>query len=216
MARHVYRPPRGKFTGIFAVIGGLIATVAVFVAIPLSQKLSQFLDPSSAEAPEIVVEPPEEMDFETEEPPEEVEEEPEPEEMVEEATDLDLGIDLGDLTAGTGGGFVMDIPNFNMKGGDDAFGGDLDAPPQPTRKFPPTYPSSLLSKGIGGRVMVSCTVDPTGKVIATSIKSSSGHPDLDKAAINAVNRWKFKPGTRGGKKVKSIAVVPFNFEVKKS
>jgi len=197
------------------VIGGLVATVAVFVAIPLSQKLSQFLDKNQGEAPEIVVEPPEEQDFETEEPPEEVEEEPEPEEMVEESSDLDLGIDLGDLTAGTGGGFIMEIPNFGMKGGDDAFGGDLDAPPQPTRKFPPTYPSSLLSKGIGGRVLISCTIDANGSVIATSIKSSSGHPDLDKAAINAVNRWKFNPGTRGGKKVKSIAVVPFNFEVKK-
>ncbi|QTN31461.1 energy transducer TonB [Akkermansiaceae bacterium] len=215
MDRHVYRPPRGKFTGIFAVIGGFVATIAVFVAIPLSQKLSQFLDRDQGEPPEIVVEPPEEMDFETEEPPEEIEEEPEPDEMVEEANDLDLGIDLGDLTAGSGGGFVMDIPNFSMKGGDDAFGGDLDAPPQPVSKIPPTYPSSLLSQGKGGRVLVSCTIDAAGKVIATSIKQSSGHPDLDKAAINAVNRWKFKPGTRGGNKVKSVALVPFNFEVKK-
>lgn len=216
MARHVYRPPRGKFTGIFAVIGGLVATIAVFVAIPLSQKLSQMLDPKQAEPPEMTVEPPEEMDFEADEPPEEVEEEPEPEEMVEESSNLDLGIDLGDLTGGTGGGFVMEIPNFSMKGGEDSFGGDLDAPPQPTSKIPPTYPSSLLSKGVGGRVLISCTIDTAGKVTATTIKQSSGHPDLDKAAINAVNRWKFKPGTRGGKNVKSVAVVPFNFEVKKS
>jgi protein TonB len=216
MSRHVYRPPRGKYTGIFAVLGGLIATIAVFVAIPLSQKLSQMLDPKQAEPPEMTVEPPEEMDFETEEPPEEMEEEPEPEEMVEESSDLDMGIDLGDLTAGTGGGFVMEIPNFGMKGGEDAIGGDLDAPPQPTSKIQPTYPNSLLSQGKGGRVLVSCTIDATGKVVGTSIKSSSGHPDLDKAAINAVNRWKFKPGTKGGKPVKSVAVVPFNFEVKKS
>ncbi|MFD2256601.1 energy transducer TonB [Luteolibacter algae] len=215
MSRHVYRPPRGTFTGLFAVIGGLIATIAVFIAIPLSQKLSVMFDGNDAEPPEIVVEPPEEQDFETEEPPEEPEEEPEPEEMVEEASDLDLGIDLGDLSVGTGGGFVMEIPQFSMKGGDDAFGGDLDSPPQPTSKVPPTYPSSLLSKGVGGRVLISCTIDTDGKVIATTIKSSSGHPDLDKAAINAVNRWKFKAGTRGGKKVKSIAIVPFNFEVKK-
>lgn len=216
MSRHVYRPPRGKYTGIFAVIGGIIASIAVFIAIPLSQKLSEMLDPQKPEPPEMTVEPPEEMDFETDEPPEEVEEEPEPEEMVEESTDMDLGIDLGDLTTGAPGGFVMEIPDFGMKGGDDAFGGDLDAPPQPTSKMQPTYPSSLLSKGVGGRVLVSCSIDTSGKVVGTSIKSSSGHPDLDKAAINAVNRWKFKPGTKGGKAVKSVAVVPFNFEVKKS
>lgn len=216
MSRHVYTPPKGKFTSIFAVIGGLIATLAVFVAIPLSQKLSQMLDKKQPEPPEITVDPPDDMDFETEDPPEDIEEEPEPEDMVEESSDLDLGIDLGDLTTGTGGGFTMEIPNFGMKGGDDAFEGGLDAPPQPTSKIQPTYPSSLLSKGVGGRVLISCTVDATGKVIGTTIKSSSGHPDLDKAAINAVNRWKFKPGTKGGKPVKSIAVVPFNFEVKKS
>lgn len=216
MPRHVYRPPRGSYTGIFAVIGGLLATVAVFIAIPLSQKLSVMFDNNQAEPPEIVVEPPEEQDFETEEPPEEVEEEPEPEEMVEESTDLDLGIDLGDLTVGTGGGFTMEIPEFGLQGGDDPFGGDLDGPPQPTSKVPPTYPSSLLSKGVGGRVLVTVTIDATGKVVGTRIKQSSGQPELDKAAINAVNRWKFKPGTKGGKKVKSVAVVPFNFEVKKS
>lgn len=215
MARHVYRPPKGKFTSSFAVIGGLIATIAVFIAIPLSQRLSQMMSKASPAPPELTVEPPEELDFDTEEPPEEPEEEPEPEDMVQEASDLDLGIDLGDLTAGTGGGFVMEIPQFQLNGGDDPFGGGLDAPPQPTSKIPPTYPSSLLSKGIGGKVLVACTIDATGKVVATSIKESSGHPDLDKAAINAVNRWKFKPGTRGGKKVKSVAIVPFNFEVKK-
>ncbi len=214
MARHVYRPPRGKFTGIFAVLGGLVATVAVFVAIPLSQKLSQFLDRAQPEPPVTVVEPPTVDFIEDDIPPEPVDDDPPPDDVVEEPS-VDLGMDLGELTTGTGGGFVMEIPNFGMKGGDDAFGGDLDAPPQPTSKVPPTYPSSLLSKGVGGRVLVSCTIDASGKVTGTSIKSSSGHPDLDKAAINAVNRWKFKPGTRGGKKVKSIAVVPFNFEVKK-
>lgn len=216
MARHVYRPPRGKFTGVFAVIGGLIATIAVFIAIPLSQKLSQMLDKQAPEPPEMTVDPPEEMDFETDEPPEEVEEEPEPEEMVEESSESDFSLDLEGLSAGAGGDFVIEIPNFGTKDGDDVFGGDLDAPPQPTSKIQPAYPSSLLSKGIGGRVLISCTVDATGKVTGTTIKSSSGHPDLDKAAINAVNRWKFKPGTKSGKPVKSVAVVPFNFEVKKS
>jgi protein TonB len=136
--------------------------------------------------------------------------------MAQESSDLDLGLDLGDLTAGTGGGFIMEIPKFNMKGGDDAFGGDLDSPPTPVNKLQPIYPSSLLSKGIGGRVLITCTVDDTGRVAATSIKQSSGHPDLDKAALNAVNKWKFKPGTKAGRKIKATCVVPFNFEVKKN
>ena len=43
--RHVYTPPKGRMTGVFAIIGGMLATVFVFVAIPLSQKLNGMLAP---------------------------------------------------------------------------------------------------------------------------------------------------------------------------
>jgi protein TonB len=110
----------------------------------------------------------------------------------------------------------MEIPKFALKGGDEVLGGDLDAPPVPVNKLPPVYPSALLGKGIGGRVSVSCTVDASGRVVATSIKQSSGHPELDNAALGAVQKWKFKPATKGGRKIKATCVVPFNFEAKKN
>lgn len=217
MKRHVYKPPKGTYSAIFAVMGGLFATLAVFVAIPLSQKLNDMFQKSPAYAPEeMTVEPPD-TTIEEQAPPPEEEPEPEPEDMVEEASDLDLGLEVADLATGGGGGFLMEIPKFAMKGGDDSFGGgDLDAPPTPVNKLQPTYPSSLLSKGVGGRVIVNCEVDESGKVVSTRIKQSSGYGELDKAAINAVNKWKFKPGTKGGKKVKATCNVPFNFEVKKN
>ena len=65
-------------------------------------------------------------------------------------------------------------------------------------------------------MLVNCTVDATGSVTGTSIKQSSGQPDLDKAAINAVNKWKFKPASKAGRKIKASCIVPFNFEVKKN
>jgi protein TonB len=214
--RHVYKPPKGTFSAIFAVMGGLFATLAVFVAIPLSQKLNDMFQKSPAYAPDdMTVEPPDNL-IEEQAPPPEEEPEPEPEDMVEESSDLDLGLEVADLASGTGGGFLMEIPKFAMKGAEDAFGGDLDSPPTPVNKLPPTYPSSLLGKGIGGRVLVTCSVDASGRVTGTSIKQSSGHPELDKAAVNAVNKWKFKPATKGGRKVKATCVVPFNFEVKKN
>jgi protein TonB len=124
------------------------------------------------------------------------------------------------MALSTGGGFAIEIPRFGRGSGggdgEDLMSGELDSAPSPTSKTQPIYPATLLKNGVGGKVLVSCTIDATGKIVGTSIKSSSGHPDLDKAAINAVNRWKFKPGTKGGKKVKSVVLVPFNFEVKKS
>lgn len=214
--RHVYRPPRGKMSGVYAILGGVIATIVVFVAIPLSQKLADFTAKPYEEPEEISIAPPEAELADLDEPPPPPEEEPPPPEPLEEPTDMDMGLDLSDLPLGTGGGgFVMNIPKFAMKG-DDAFGGDLDGPPVPTSKFPPSYPSSLLSKGIGGKVLISCEIDAGGKIISSKVRQSSGHPELDKAALSAVSRWKFKPGTKGGRKVRSSCVVPFNFEVKKN
>ncbi len=217
MKRHIYKPPKGTFSAIFAIMGGIFATLAVFVAIPLSQKLNDMFQKSPTYAPDdVTVEPPD-TTIEEQAPPPEDEPEPEPEDMVEESSDLDLGLEVADLAVGGAGGFIMEIPKFAMKGGDDVFGGgDMDSPPTPVNKMPPVYPSSLLGKGIGGRVLVTCAVDDTGRVTGVSIKQSSNHPDLDKAAINAVNKWKFKPATRSGKKVKATCVVPFNFEVKKN
>jgi protein TonB len=217
MSRHVYLPPKGRLTGLFALIGGSIATICVFLAIPLSQKLTQSLGSASPEAPEIVVEPPEEANFELDTPPDEPEQEPEPEEMVEESSELDFGIDLGDLSAGPGGGFLMEIPKFGTKGAEDMFGGDdLDSPPTPVSKFSPNYPNSLLNKGIGGRVLISCTVGIGGEVLDLTVKQSSGRAELDQSAMSAIKKWKFKPAIKAGKKIKAVCIIPLNFEVKKN
>jgi periplasmic protein TonB len=78
----------------------------------------------------------------------------------------------------------------------------------------PTYPSALLRKKIGGKVVVSVTVDTSGAVTKTSLKNASGHAELDKAVLLAVQKWKFKPGTRDGKPVASTCLIPYTFEVK--
>jgi protein TonB len=202
-------------SGIFAILGGVLATVGVFVAIPLSQKLADLTSPIVEPPPEIVIDPPEDPFVEVEEPPEEPEDPP-PEEPIEEPTNLDLGMDLGDLSVGTGGAFVVEIPKFAMGGGDDAFAsGMMDSPPQPITQSPPVYPNRLLSQGIGGKVVVAVVVDDSGAVAGAKVRTSSGNRELDNAALKAVRKWKFQPAVRGGKKVKATALVPFNFEVKR-
>lgn len=217
MPRRVYHPPRGKYNRIFATLGGLLATAGVFIAIPLTQRLNDIFDTSAPPPPELVIEPPDEQSFDTDLPPDEPEPEPEPDDIVEEPGDLDFSLDLSGLTAGDGGGFVMEIPKFAMRGGDDPFdAAAMDSPPMPVTKVPPVYPNALLNRNIGGRVLVAVTVDENGDVVATNIRQSSGHPDLDKAAVNAVNKWKFKPGVRNGRRTRSNCVVPFNFEVRRN
>jgi protein TonB len=162
--------------------------------------------------------------------PEEYDEPLEPVEIPEDADVSpdepvnDLGLDLGEMAMGEGaGGFVMDVPRFGRRGRagdseeDDLMGdgGDTE-PPVPTLKVQPTYPSALLRKKIGGKVVVSATVDSSGAVTKVSIKQSSGQAELDKAVVAAVQKWKFKPGSRDGKPVQSNCLIPYTFEVKNS
>lgn len=110
---------------------------------------------------------------------------------------------------------LMDVPRFGVKDAANSMMEDqMDTPPQPTTKFPPQYPSSLLQKKITGKVIVACVVDASGKISGTSIRQSSGQRELDQAALTAVSRWKFKPAQKAGKPVKGSVLVPFNFEIK--
>lgn len=169
--------------------------------------------------------PPPEPEEERPEPepeePSEIAEADAPDEMAEDTGDsVDLGLDAGDLASGPGsGGFLVNVARLGgLRGGGGGGGGlldDVDAPPTPVSKIQPAYPSALLSKGIGGKVLVACVIDENGRVVSTTIKQSA-HPDLDKAAMSAVDKWKFKPAQKAGRNVRAKCVVPFNFEVKKS
>lgn len=198
-----------------AVLGGLFATLLVFVIVPLSQKLNDIFQPPSGPQDEnIAVDPPEFEDTSLDEPPPEPEPEEEIKEMVEESSDLDLGFDAGDLAVGGGGAVLMDIPKFGVKDAANMMDDQMDTPPQPTAKFPPQYPSSLLQKKITGKVLIACVIDISGKISSSNVRQSSGNRELDQAALSAVTRWKFKPAQKGGRPVKGSIVVPFNFEIK--
>jgi TonB family protein len=59
-------------------------------------------------------------------------------------------------------------------------------------KVPPAYPAIARQMGISGTVIVTATVDASGKVIKA--ESTSGNKLLASAAIDAVKQWKFAPG----------------------
>ncbi len=215
MKRHVYQPPKARLTDVMAAIAGILAAVAVFVLVPLSQKLAELSSSAYDPPPEMTVEPPEDQSFEMDEPPDEPEPEPEPDEPLDDATDIDLGLEVADLSIGTGGILLQNQFNFQSKGGPDPFGGAMDSPPTPVNRIPPQYPSEHLKKGIGGNVVVSCVIDAKGRLISAKVKSSSGQAALDKAALEAVKRWKFKPAMREGKPFQATCNIPFNFQVKR-
>lgn len=219
MERHVYKPPQGsrKLNLLLAVLGGAFMTFAVFFIIPLMKKLEQAFerDPPLAVEQTALEDPPEEFEAPEDEPPPEEEPE-EPPEMEDQSDDLDLALDIPDLSTGIGGGPILQIaPKFDVRDNPDDFfdSGDLDQPPRATSRFPPRYPPSLLKRKVSGRVVVRAMVDENGTVGEVSVKESSGHGEMDRSATNAIKRWRFKPAIKGGRKVRAPVVQPFNFKV---
>lgn len=84
--------------------------------------------------------------------------------------------------------------------------------PITVRKSPPRYPRTLERKGIGGTVAIALQIDTTGRVSSAAVQSSSGQAELDRAALVAVQRWRFKPALKAGTAISSRSVVNIVFQ----
>jgi protein TonB len=62
-----------------------------------------------------------------------------------------------------------------------------------TRYIAPEYPREAMLKDIEGSVKVRFTIDSDGKVSEAFVVSSTPDRVFDKAALNAVRRWRFEP-----------------------
>jgi protein TonB len=76
----------------------------------------------------------------------------------------------------------------------------LDQKPEARVRIAPQYPFEMRRSGLKGEVVVQFIVDSSGEVRDPVIvkTSNSGFND---AAIQAVLKWKFKPGRKGGSAV---------------
>jgi TonB family protein len=63
-----------------------------------------------------------------------------------------------------------------------------------------------------GTVVLSLIVDASGKAVNIVVTKSLGL-GLDQKAVEAVEKWRFKPGMKGGKPVPVIAAVEMNFRL---
>jgi len=91
--------------------------------------------------------------------------------------------------------------------------GPLDRQPEVIHQVSPDYPFSLARSGHKGEVLVGFIVDPHGDVVRTEVFRSS-HPDFEAPAVEAVLKWKFKPGMKDGHPVFTHMEVPIFFQMK--
>lgn len=84
-------------------------------------------------------------------------------------------------------------------------------PPKIMFQVLPTYPESALSEGVEGRVLLSLFVRSDGKVEKAKIVETSGHSELDNAALQAGKGWIFEPARRGAQPIESWFKIPVKF-----
>lgn len=76
---------------------------------------------------------------------------------------------------------------------------------------PPAYPTIAKRAGEQGKVILHVHVAITGHADAVEVRTSSGSPRLDLAALEAVKRWRFVPARQGDQAVPAWVLVPINF-----
>ena len=75
------------------------------------------------------------------------------------------------------------------------------------------YPRNLRSAGVGGTVVVHMYVTDAGLVEKTAIQASSGHRELDAAALQVAALYRFEPARVDGENVPVWIRVPVTFSV---
>lgn len=83
---------------------------------------------------------------------------------------------------------------------------------QPVARFQarPQYPFEMRRAGIAGEVVVDFIVDNNGDV-QNAFSMRSSQREFENAAIQAVSKWKFKPGRKGGRNVNTHMQVSIVF-----
>ncbi|MGH8124633.1 MAG: energy transducer TonB [Rhodanobacteraceae bacterium] len=81
------------------------------------------------------------------------------------------------------------------------------------KAFAARYPTTAAREQISGYAVVEFTVSPDGSVEDPHVVDSQPHRVFDRAAVQAVERYKFKPATKDGQPVASVVrrTIQFKF-----
>jgi protein TonB len=90
--------------------------------------------------------------------------------------------------------------------------GDVQRP-EALHTVPPIYPEEARKNRVEGTAILKAVIDEQGQVQDPTVEKSSGHPDLDQAALDAVSQWKFTPATLQGEPVAVHYHLTINFKV---
>jgi len=77
----------------------------------------------------------------------------------------------------------------------------------------PAYPPVARRLGEQGRVVLRVLVSADGQADQVEVRTSSGSPRLDAAALETVQRWTFVPARQGDRPLAAWVLVPISFRL---
>ncbi len=80
-------------------------------------------------------------------------------------------------------------------------------------RLQPRYPPQAARQHHEGTVTLLILVGVDGMPKDIKVEKSSGYRELDRAALDAAQHWRFNPEIKNGKKVEGYARVPINFNL---
>jgi periplasmic protein TonB len=89
---------------------------------------------------------------------------------------------------------------------------DLDQQPQLRVPVQPNYPADLKRQGIEGSCTVEFIVDSNGKVVQAQVISATQR-EFENPSMQAVLKWQFRPGKKGGRAVNTRCQQKLDFKL---
>lgn len=115
---------------------------------------------------------------------------------------MNLEMALGDIDGDFQVNFGVRQTDLSQQVRDMIFDiGDLDEPPRPLARLNPVYPPRARMRRLEGEVVVEFVVDPDGSVRDIDVVDSRPGDTFTEAAVRAIRRWRFSPGTKDGANV---------------
>ncbi len=216
--RSVFHPPKSDTGWVRSVVLGIGLLGFVFGILPFTTAVSTSRQRQLMVTRVDVAAPPpvSEIADVPPPPPDEKEPEPEPPQLADAPeAPMNLSVSL-DLAVGSGGVWGAGMPgdgNPSGAGNLDTFDmAELERRPEVISQVAPSYPSELRKAKVEGAVTLVFVLSETGAVEEPRIESAS-HPQFEKPALDAVRRWRFKPGLKDGQPVRTFMRLPMRFRL---
>lgn len=89
----------------------------------------------------------------------------------------------------------------------------VDVPPKIISRVEPEYPQDARRRCISGKVVIRFLVDSSGRVLNPSVLDAKPEGIFDRCVLEALRKWRFKPGIYQGRPVSTWMVLPIHFQL---